>query len=148
MNISSVNNRIGPTTVSQTKSKQRSTHEQVIHKHAQHLSKEKRDSIIETVRNLQSSGESVEEIQYVVDHFFEDNGIIPPSQLVNVRSIRDKGIISKIDAKNLNRILDRVSEMKMEEKSIDEIKEEIESLLKRLGVKITSNTSVFIDILT
>ena len=67
---------------------------------------------------------------------------------MNVRSIRDKGIISKIDAKNLNRILDRVSEMKMEEKSIDEIKEEIESLLKRLGIKITSNTSVFIDILT
>ena len=116
MNISSVNNRIGPTTVSATKSKQRSTHEQAIHKHAQHLSKEKRDSIIETVRNLQASGESVEEIQYVVDHFFEDNGIIPPSQLVNVRSIRDKGIISKIDTKDLNKILDRVSEMKMEEK--------------------------------
>ena len=84
----SVNNRIGPTTVSPTKSKQRSTHEQVIHKHAQHLSKEKRDSIIETVRNLQSSGESVEEIQYVVDHFFEDNVIIPPSQLVNVINTR------------------------------------------------------------
>ena len=49
---------------------------------------------------------------------------------------------------NLNRILDRVSEMKMEEKSIDEIKEEIESILKRLNIKITSNTSVFIDILT
>ena len=66
-------NRIGPATVSAS-SKQRSTHEQAIHKHAQHLSKEKRDSIIETVRNLQASGESVEEIQYVVDHFFEDNG--------------------------------------------------------------------------
>ena len=148
MNISSVNNRIGPTTASATRSKQRSTHEQLIHKHAQHLSKEKRDSIIETVRNLQASGESVEEISMLSIIFLKTMGSFPPSQLVNVRSIRDKGIISKIDAKNLNKILDRVSEMKMEEKSIDEIKEEIESLLKRLGVKITSNTSVFIDILT
>ena len=126
MNISSVNNRVGPTTVSPIKSKQRSTHEQVIHKHAQHLSKEKRDSIIETVRNLQASG-ICRRNPVCCRSFFEDNGIIPPSQLVNVRSIRDKGIISKIDAKNLNKILDRVSEMKMEEKSIDEIKEEIES---------------------
>ena len=114
MNISSVNNRVGPTTVSPIKSKQRSTHEQIIHKHAQHLSKEKRDSIIETVRNLKASGESVEEVQYVVAHYIEDYGISPPCQLINGRSIRDKGIISKIDATNLNKILDRVSEMKME----------------------------------
>ena len=148
MNITGVNNRIGQTSVSATKSKQRSSHEKLINQHAQHLSKEKRDSIIETVRNLQASGESVEEIQYVVDHFFEDNGIIPPSQLVNVKSIKDKGVISKISSVELNRILDRVSEMKLEEKSLDEIKDEIESTLEEMGIKITSNTSVFIDMLT
>ena len=148
MNITGVNNQIRSATVSTSKAKQRSAHERVINEHASHLPKEKRESIIETVRNLITTGESIEEIEYVIDHFFEDNGIIPPSQLVNVRSIKDKGIISKIDSKNLNKILNRVSEMKMEEKSIDEIKEEIESILKELGIKITSNTSVFIDILT
>ena len=148
MNITGINNRIGPLTVSSPKTKQKSPHEKIIHEHAQHLSEEKRASIIETVRNLQTAGESVEEIQYVIDHFFEDHGMIPPSQLTKVQSIRDRGIISKLDSKNLNRILDRVSEMKMEEKNLDEIKEEIESILKKLGIKITSNTSVFIDILT
>ena len=36
----------------------------------------------------------------------------------------------------------------LEEALLREIKEEIESLLKQLNIKITSNTSVFIDILT
>ena len=148
MSLTSINNRIVSTTVSGIKPKHRSSHGKIINEHASHLPKEKRESIIETVRSLQSAGESVEEIQYVIDHFFEDNGITPPSQLVNVRSLRDKGIISKIDAVDLNKILDRVSEMKMEEKTVDEIRDEIESILKELGIKITSNTSVFIDILT
>ena len=124
-----------------------SIHEKSINKHAQHLSKEKRDSIIETVRNLEAGGESVEEVQYVIDHFFEDNGITPPSQLNNVSPIKDRGLLNKIDPVNLDKILDRVNEMKTEERNLDEIQEEVERIIKRLGLTLSNNSAILVDVL-
>ena len=128
-------------------SKRGSIHEKAINKHAQHLSKEKRNSIIETVRNLEAGGESVEEVQYVIDHFFEDNGITPPSQLNNVSPIKDRGLLNKIDPVNLDKILDRVNEMKTEERNLDEIQEEVERIINRLGLTLSSNSAILVDVL-
>ena len=52
----------------------------------------------------EEEGESVEEVQYVIDHFFEDNGITPPSQLNNVSPIKDRGLLNKIDPVSLDKI--------------------------------------------
>ena len=48
---------------------------------------------------------------------------------------------------NLDKILDRVNEMKTEERNLDEIQEEVERIIKRLGLTLSSNSAILVDVL-
>ena len=56
------------------------SYENVINQFGKTYIEEQRTSILKTIRELQKSGASFDEVKYTVDTFLEETGIEPPSK--------------------------------------------------------------------
>ena len=127
-------------------------HAKVVQDFGTSLTDDQRSSILKTINVLQKSGESFDEIKFVVDNFLEDNGITPPDQIGKTipltGPLSNKGVISQLSKDDLSFILDEVNTLKNSKVNFDEVKEMIDLFLEKNGITPRSFGGTFIDVLT
>ena len=127
-------------------------HAKVIQDFGKSLTDDQRSSILKTINVLQTSGESFDEIKFVVDNFLEDNGITPPDQVGKAipltGPLSNKGIISHLSKDELSFILNKVDSLKNSKVNFDEVKETVDNFLEKNGITPPSFGGTFVDVLT
>ncbi len=127
-------------------------HAKVIQDFGKSLTDDQRSSILKTINVLQTSGESFDEIKFVVDNFLEENGITPPDQIGKTLPLTgplsNKGVISQLSKDELSFILKKVETLKDSKMNFDELKEMIDQFLNKNGITPPSIGGTFIDVLT
>ena len=125
-------------------------HSKVIHEFGKGLTNEKRDSILNTIDSMNKNGESFRDIQYVVDGFLEENGIIPPSQYkengLDAHNIENRGVLAKLSGNQLFSVIEEIKDLKTLGLNPDEMRDKLSQYLSENGISSPSRGGLLIDV--